>query len=207
MRPFYPDGNYQKESYKNSAVVVDNPPFSIISEICRWYSERNIKFFLFAPTLTIMGIRSAQKIVVGATLIYENGAVVNTSFVTNMDKYEFRSAPELYAILEKANKENLAKQKKQLPKYEYPPEVVTQALLQRLSKYGVSFAVRSESCCRISELDEQKQVQKGIFGSGYLISENIVLERIAAERIAAERAEAEKWHLSNREIEIIKSLK
>ena len=56
IRPFYPNGDYQKEDYSGDCVVLDNPPFSIISEICEWYTERGIKFFMFAPTLTLLGI-------------------------------------------------------------------------------------------------------------------------------------------------------
>ena len=196
VRPFYPGGDYQKEKYTAQSIVVDNPPFSIISEICRWYQERGIKFFMFAPTLTIMGIRAAQKVVTGNSVVYENGANVNTSFVTNMDEFEFRSAPELYRMIEKANDENLSVMRKNLPVYDYPVEVVRQTSLARFSKYGIEFAVRPESCYRISGLDEQKESQKGIFGSGYLISE----------KAAAEKAAAEKWSLSDREIKIIKNL-
>lgn len=196
MRPFYPGGDYQKEKYTAQTVVVDNPPFSIISEICRWYQGHGVKYFMFAPTLTIMGIRAAQKVVTGNCVVYENGANVNTSFVTNMDEFEFRSAPELYRMIEKANDENLAVMRKKLPVYDYPVEVVRQTSLAQFSKYGIEFAVRPESCYRISGLDEQKESQKGIFGSGYLISE----------KAAAEKAAAEKWSLSDREIKIIKNL-
>lgn len=201
VRPFYPGGDYQKEKYTAQTVVVDNPPFSIISEICRWYQEHGVKYFMFAPTLTIMGIRAAQKVVTGNGVVYENGANVNTSFVTNMDEFEFRSAPELYRMIEKANDENLAAMRKNLPVYDYPVEVVRQTSLAQFSKYGIEFAVRPESCYRISELDEQKKSKKGIFGSGYLIS-----EKAAAEKAAAEKAAAHKWSLSDREIKIIKNL-
>ena len=197
MRPFVPNGDYQKEKYTEKTIVVDNPPFSIISEICRWYQERGIKFFMFAPTLTILGIREAQKVVTGNTVTYENGAKVNTSFVTNMDEYEIRSAPDLYNRIKAADDENLAAQRKELPIYDYPLEVVRQTTLGQFSKYGVFFAVRAESCYRVSELDAQKAVKKGIFGNGYLISE----------KAAAEKAAAEKWQLSDREREIIKKLK
>lgn len=197
VRPFYPGGDYKKEKYKLSSIVVDNPPFSIISEICRWYSQHGIKFFMFAPTLTIMGIREAQKVVCGNSIVYENGASVNTSFVTNMDDYEMRSAPDLYERLEEANKANLRAMKRELPTYNYPIECVRQTDLARLSKYGQFFGVKKEGCRRISVLDSQKEQGKGIFGSGYLISE----------RAAAERAAATTWKLSAREKEIIKSLK
>ena len=52
VRPFYPGGDYQKENYKQNSVVVDNPPFSILSQIVKWYADNGVRFFLFAPALT-----------------------------------------------------------------------------------------------------------------------------------------------------------
>lgn len=52
VRPFWPGGDYQHETYPAECVVIDNPPFSILSKICRWYLEHDIDFFLFAPYLT-----------------------------------------------------------------------------------------------------------------------------------------------------------
>ena len=156
---------------------------------------------MFAPTLTILGIRHAQKVVIGITLTYENGAKVSSSFVTNMDEYEIRSDPDLYKKLKEADDENLRSMKKELPTYNYPIEVLRQTDLSKLSKFGQFFGVKKENCFRISELDAQKEYKKGIFGSGYIIS-----ERAAAERAAAERANIMDWTLSEREKEIIKSL-
>ena len=86
VRPFYPGGDYQKEEYKDGDVVIDNPPFSILSEICRFYGERNILFFLFAPNLTLFSTASGafNYVVCGVNVVYENGAKVSTSFVTNL---------------------------------------------------------------------------------------------------------------------------
>lgn len=53
VRPFYPGGDYKSEKYPKGAVVVDNPPFSILAEIIKFYNANNVKFFLFAPTLTL----------------------------------------------------------------------------------------------------------------------------------------------------------
>lgn len=39
VRPFYPGGDYKSEKYPSGCVVIDNPPFSIISEICEWYTS------------------------------------------------------------------------------------------------------------------------------------------------------------------------
>ena len=202
VRPFYPGGDYVSFKYPQNCVVVDNPPFSIISEICKFYVENNIKFFLFAPALTLFGIRNGCKISVGVTVTYENGAKVATSFVTNMSAFEIMSAPDLYQDVKNADAETLKKDKKALPKYSYPDELVTATALAYLSKYGQEFALAKEQCVRVAELDSQKKVGKAIFGGGYLIS-----EKAAAEKAAAEKAAAERWDLSEREREIIANLR
>ena len=57
MRPFWPGGDYQRENYPAGCVVVDNPPFSILSQICRFYNAHGVKYFLFAPALTLFSNR------------------------------------------------------------------------------------------------------------------------------------------------------
>lgn len=42
VRPFYPGGDYKKENYPKGCVVIDNPPFSIISEISEWYTKMEL---------------------------------------------------------------------------------------------------------------------------------------------------------------------
>ena len=118
VRPFYPGGNYKKENYPKGCVVIDNPPFSIISEICEWYTENGIAYFLFAPTLTLLGIMrgKANYVACGSGVVYENGASVNTSFVTNLGSKKIIAASDLREQIDEANKENLAKQHKTLPK-------------------------------------------------------------------------------------------
>ena len=54
VRPFWPGGDYEREEYPEGCVVLDNPPFSIISQAVRFYEENEIKYFLFAPVLTIL---------------------------------------------------------------------------------------------------------------------------------------------------------
>lgn len=53
IRPFYPGGDYENEDYMGK-IVIDNPPFSILAKIIKFYQSKNIKFFLFAPGLTCM---------------------------------------------------------------------------------------------------------------------------------------------------------
>ena len=50
VRPFWPGGDYQAFDYPDGCTVIDNPPFSILSEIKQWYMQSGIRFFLFAPS-------------------------------------------------------------------------------------------------------------------------------------------------------------
>ena len=61
VRPFYPGGDYKAFPYPDGAVVIDNPPFSILASICTFYLEHGIPFFLFAPSLTCFGGRKVFK--------------------------------------------------------------------------------------------------------------------------------------------------
>ena len=207
VRPFVPNGDYEHYNYPKDCAVVDNPPFSILSEILKFYTEHNIKYFLFAPSVTIFSgtaSSSATAICTGLQVTYENGAVVPTSFLTNMEDREiqFMSAPELYAMVKAADEQNLREWRRQLPKYEYPMEVMTAVMLTPFSRYGIEFEVRRDECYKIRMLDCQKGSGKAIFGGGYLIS-----DKVKAEREKAEREKAERWELSEREKEIIKTLK
>lgn len=203
VRPFYPNGNYQKEKYPHDCVVVDNPPFSILSEIISFYDCNKIKYFLFAPTLTLFSSSSSAALPIAAAVIYENGANVNTSFLTNLEprNVRVRSCPELYAMLKKANEDNLREQRRELPRYEYDKHVVTSTMVAQFSRYGIDFVVPRTESERIGALESQKKVGKGIFGSGYLISDGVM-----AEREKAEREKAERWELSEKELAIVARL-
>ena len=209
IRPFYPNGDYTKEKY-DGLIVVDNPPFSIMAEILKFYSERNIPFFLFGPHLTLFSSSSSSAtcICTGVPVIYENGASVNTSFLTNMEgEVRFRSAPNLYKAVSEAVEQTQREKKRELPKYSYDRHVVTTTWLGQLSRLGMDFSATREETEAISQLDSQKESGKTIFGKGYLISERKYAEREKAEREKAEREKAEVWELSARERDIIKRLK
>lgn len=93
VRPFYPGGDYENFDYPKGCVVIDNPPFSIFIKIIDFYIDRFIDFFLFAPHLTLFsaGNRDLTLVVCGAEIQYENGAIVKTSFATNMTGALFQS--------------------------------------------------------------------------------------------------------------------
>lgn len=218
LRPFRPGGDYQREDYPEGCAVVDNPPFSILTEIVDWYLFKNVPFFLFGPTLTIIGAlrRPRRKdkccvILIGNQITYENGATVQTSYITNMEPtYNIRIEAELRERMEAVN-ERLRKAKTAtLPKYAYPMNVIT-GKDYRLAKYGQTLRIRREECCVVPELDAQRKVGKQIFGSGLLISDRVAAERAELEKLAVkkehEEAPAIEWTLSERERGIIESMK
>jgi hypothetical protein len=210
VRPFWPGGDYERYQYNEDSVVVDNPPFSIITNITRFYNQHGIPFFLFSPYLTNLGIgrgvKNIQHIITATSITYQNGAEVGTSFVTNMDKWFLRTAPDLAERIETENKKNFASMKRQMPKYNYPYEVVTSSALGYLASHGVTLKIAHEDTFFVRSIESQKATGKNLFGAGYLLSERAAAERAAAERAAAERAKATVWELSEREREIIKSL-
>ena len=207
VRPFYPGGDYERYNYLEGAVVLDNPPFSILSKICAFYLNHNISFFLFAPALTAFSgtdeFNKMNHICVGAGITYENGAVVRTSFVTSFGNgIVAQTAPELGRLINKTN-EMLINEKKKLPKYIYPDHVVTSALMQRYSHYGIDFKIRRDECIQIGALDNQKRCGISIYGSGLLLNDRAAAEKAAAEKAAAEKAAAKVWELSERERKIV----
>lgn len=213
VRPFWPGGDYKSFDYPSGAVVIDNPPFSLLSKIIRFYLTEKIPFFLFCPSLTsLSGGADANHIICDCSITYENGAVVRTSFVTSFGRPNVvESCPELSRLVNSKMKEILKSQKAEMPKYLYPNELLTAAMVQRYAKYGVPFEVRADECLLVRALDAQKSTGKAIYGAGLLLSTQKAAERAAAERAAIERAATELavahvWQLSERERYIVDML-
>lgn len=201
VRPFYPGGDYERYDYPDGCTVLDNPPFSILSKIIDFYEERGIKYFLFGPGLSLFsGNRPCNYLVPGAVITYENGAKVNTGFVTSYGDWKIDTAPGLaQAVADASDQESSAHNK-----YKYPSEVVTSALIMKIANRGISFRVRKEECSFVRKLDAQKENGQVLYGGGFLIS-----HEAAAEREAAEREEAEREYtiaLSEREQKVVDSL-
>lgn len=208
VRPFFPGGDYQGREYGPEDVVVDNPPFSILAEIIRYYAEHGVHYFLFAPALTLFSRAALEAgccIAAYADIVYENGANVKTSFVTNLEpeNVKARTAPTLTTAVEAAVDAYLRHQRKTLPKYDFPDAVLTAADMGRWSALGVDFAVVKSDFVRISGLDAMTEFGKGsgIYGGALLLS-----EKAAAEKAAAEKADVTCWQLSPREMEIVRAL-
>ena len=206
VRPFWPGGDYEHFDYPANCVVLDNPPFSILSKICGFYLDRGIPFLLFAPALTALCgknvVMRVNHILCDAQIVYENGAVVNTAFVTSFGgDLVAQTAPELSQALKEAIGKLKAEKARSLPKYSYPPNILTAAMLNQYSKHGIDFSVRRDECVYLSKLDSQKEKNKTVYGGALLLS-----SKKAAERAAAERKAATTWHLSQREKEMIERL-
>ena len=212
VRPFYPGGDYEHETYPDGCVVIDNPPFSILSQICRFYMERGIRFFLFAPALTLFGIvaGTCNYLLMSCRITYENGADVRTSFVTNLGNYKIETVPELWRMVDDLNTQNTCEGAAELPGYTYPDCVMTPIRIAPTAKW-ITLRVRAEDASFIRALDAQRDHGKTIYGAAFLLSEKAAAEKAAAEKAAAEKAAVEKreqfvWTLSDREKEIVAAL-
>lgn len=167
VRPFYPGGDFEHYDYPTNCAVIDNPPFSILAKIIDFYLRENIKFFLFAPHLTLFSNNAKISLIVtGVQIVYQNGVRVPTSFITNMDKFKIRSANELRDSI--INLYNRGKGKR--IKYNYPPNVITPTLLSKIVSAGKEFYIKENEVYFLRSLDSQRPHKKNIFGAGYLLS-------------------------------------
>lgn len=211
LRPFWPGVDYKTQEYTDGCVVIDNPPFSILAEIERYYLDRGIRFFLFAPALTCFKKhKGLHYVFVNQSITYQNGARVATSFVTNMGRWLIQSAPDLDERMMVINKENENKKPKP-PVYDYPMEVLTASSVRRFAKYGVRFCLNETDCMYVRSIDNAKAEGKVVFGGGFILSERATAEHVAAKRVADKRAADEKesvivWQLSEREKELVKNI-
>lgn len=204
IRPFKPDGDYKAENYQGK-IVIDNPPFSILSEIIHWYSERSIKFFLFAPYLTTFGTAQdcqTTRILTGAEITYENGAKVLTNFITNMDRPDVlvEVAGSLRLAIEKAQPNEAA----ELERYIRPKNLKVGTDFVYAAKNGTDWKMTNKEVELTKQSDYLKAAKKGLFGGGLFVSDKIA-EKAAAEKAAAEKA-AIRVELSDREQEIVRRL-
>ena len=128
LRPFKPGGDYLAEIYDDKTIVIDNPPFSIYSKIVRNYLRMNVKFFLFAPALSLFVLNTdCQYIITNCNITYENGAKVRTSFATNLLPEGVKIC--LSGVLSQAIKAAQKQNKKTLKKMQMPDGYFSSAQL------------------------------------------------------------------------------
>lgn len=198
VRPFYPGGDYVNFEYPENCVVVDNPPFSILADIVRFYLQNKIDYFLFAPGLTIFSSTPAGNcdIIIKTPIIYANGATVATGFKTNLfPGVKIVLAPSLDREIHLVC--NPVKPKRP----ELPPPVVNSATLRKFVRGEEDLAIKNNECHHIRALDARKE--KPIYGTGYIIAAQI------SDKLYKNNPEFVKEYtipLSERELKILQNL-
>lgn len=117
------------------------------------------------------------------------------AYMTNLEDpaLRVRTAPSLYRAVKAADDENRAAVSKPLPRYEYPDNIITAAMVQRWCKYGVECRLSVQDSRPIDKLEAQKARGLSIYGNGFLLST----------RAAAERAAEERWKLCDAERDMV----
>lgn len=202
LRPFYPGGDYENADYPEGGVVIDNPPFSMFTRICRFYVARKIPFFLFGPGLTIMSAckHGATAVFVPNQLTFTNGAVVNVNFATNMaGDLLAMTAPRLGKLLRACPSQNV---KVELPKYAYPANLLSASDMQTIAKRNEPFAVPRTEAEIVRRLDMMPK-GKSLFGDHYLLGDGLAAAKEAAKEAAKRAIHVE---LSQRERAVVDRL-
>lgn len=179
VRPFYPGGDYEHAYYPDGCAVIDNPPFSMLEKILAFYVTRGIRFFLFAPALTLFSGKTRRRLTLVsafASVTYENGAVVRTSFVTNMldPDIALMTAPDLKKGVEEACK----KETKKMRRIAWPYNLLGIQKVQKIA--GTPFAVPRKECEIVKSLKNMRP-----FGGGMLLSDRVAAKLRDAELQAA----------------------
>ena len=223
VRPFYPGGDYRNYDYPADAYVIDNPPFSILSEIRQFYMERGIKYFLFAPQNTLfssMQVCYDTRIPIDVKITYDNGAKVGTGFVTNVlgSDILIKTAPELLTALRRTialtqgNKNNVLGVKNYYPRNLFPFQKLSAV---RYADFQIKrseceiigkFKVRTE-CNTKSRLERYCKDGGSMFGRFALIIPDSVADRYEA-AVASVPKDAGKnvYYFTPEQEEILKQL-
>lgn len=133
IRPFFPGGDYKNYEYPENCVVVDNPPFSILAQILRFYQATGIDYFLFAPGLSLFGTSPDGdcNVVAGTQIIYANKAKVLTGFHTSLfPGVKVMIAGTLNRAITQSHRAPSA------PRRVYSKNVITSALLHKVTRSG-----------------------------------------------------------------------
>ena len=206
VRPFWPGGDYEHFDYPDGAVVLDNPPFSCLAKIVRFYQARQIHYFLFAPGLTALGLtrHGAGIVYADSRITYHNGAVVNTAFATSYGPNVVEIAPDLGKAVKDAQRRGRTIKQ---TVYQYPPNLLTTQGVLALARHGVPYALPRQEAVFVRTLDEMKAEGKEAFGGALLISDAAASRKAVAEQaVPHPDTPTRVWSLSEREMKIVEEL-
>ena len=205
LRPFFPGGDYENAEYPENGVVIDNPPFSIFMPIVRFYTARDIPFFIFGSGMTITNcIKYCTAVIVSEQITFHNGAKIKCNFASNLyGDTIMTTAPELDKLLAACESQNA---KADLPSFRYPDNLVNVSDMQTICRGGIKFSISRSESAIVRDLDNHPK-KGGLYGPQVLISEARGAEKEAA-RIRAQEAarKAVPIPLSAREQEIVNNL-
>lgn len=202
VRPFWPGGDYEAFDYPEGCVVVDNPPFSFETKIVRFYLKRGIKFFLFAPGLTLLSTNiDCGRVVPGTKITYENGACVNTGFYTNLDpKLFIETAPDLR---ERIKTRRIISPPRGRLGIRIRRTWSRQQTCRTWRTGGGYFRVERGECELVSRLDGHPK-GKAVYGRGILVNDTLAAQR--EEYLREVEQETVHISLSDRERQIVAGL-
>lgn len=168
LRPFYPNGDYENAEYPENGVVIDNPPFSIFTKICKFYTEQDIPFFLFGPGLTILSVsKFCTSVFINQQIKFHNGAVVRCNFASNLfGDLSAMTSVRLNELIK--NCPSQSSQDSRLPRYVYPDEVISCSDMMIIAGGSVDFKVERRNTKNIKEIGHVK-----LFGGHLLTNSEI----------------------------------
>ena len=200
IRPFYPGGDFEGADYPPGCAVIDNPPFSIVAKVCKWYACRGIGFFLFCPALTSARLSEFCTLVqIGVPIRFENGARIPVAFASNM----LGSAAAIAAGDLTQKIEGCKSQKndaKEIRKMQWPDEIVTVSTLRSIAAGGGTFELDRRDSVMVT-----KAGGEAIFGGVWLSAK--AAEAKAARVSAEAKREAAKEAAKAVKVELLPSEK
>ena len=194
LRPFYPGGDYENAEYPEDGIVIDNPPFSMFTKICAFYTRAGIPFFLFGPGMTIGSVfKYCTAVIISEQITFGNGAKIRCNFASNLyGDTLITTAPLLDRLIMSCESQDT---KANLQAYEYPEELLSVSDMQTICKGGIDFSVSRSEGAIIKKLTHHPK-KSGLFGEHILISTAKAAAKAAA-----------KVPLSESEKEIVQQLK
>lgn len=209
VRPFVPSGNYQQYVYDKNDVVIDNPPFSMTTEITKWYINHDIPFFLFINGLYAVSLSrglhgKATMIATNANVSFYHkpkNKVIKLGFVTNLEPKNI----VLRGDVALTNKLNSLTKKKALNKFKYPENLIKNSDILKAIRSGVELQLTTNNCLFEDNLDYNKEHKlNAVHGGCYIVDDNVYDEYKAS----MEKVPPYTHHvmLSEREKGIVKKL-
>ena len=152
----------------------------MFSKICKFYTARHIPFFLFGPGMTIACVCTyATAVISDSAITFENGANTRINFASSLfPGVALMTAPRLHDLIAACPSQN---QKKELPIYDTPDELLSVSDLQCICHGGIDFAVRRSECVRVRSLDLHPK-RGGLFGDHFLIAKAKAQAKARAKR-------------------------